>query len=191
MLLNLLASATSAVTSAANEGSAPTKDYTSYLFFGVMIVLIIVYFIFSSRQRKKQREEIEKKMDGIVVGDKITTIGMWVGEVVEILPDGKYVLKTGSDEHTGYITIDRQAIYTIAKPEDMAETEELPTEPPTGEETEDKPVFEETAQSPAEEATEESTEDKPVEEATEEPKAAEEDVFAEQRKATLNGEPRE
>lgn len=137
MLFNFLADE-------ATAGGA--SDYSTYIFIGVMIVLIVVYFIFSSRQRKKQRDEYEKKIEGIVIGDKVTTIGMWMGEVVEILPDGNYVLKTGTDEHVGYITVNKQAIYTIIKPEDV-QAEELPTELPT-----EEPVFEETAGEQAEQA---------------------------------------
>ncbi len=191
MLFSLLASATSAASSA-KDSVGGTKDYTYYIFIFVMIALIVVYFIFSSRQRKKQREEYEKKMDGIVVGDKVTTIGMWVGEVVEILPDGNYVLKTGTDEHVGYVTVNKQGIYTIAKPNEMSEgQEELPTEPPT----EDAPVFEDMAQTSTEQSTEETTEatteetvENQAEETTQE---TVDDEFATQHKATINGEPQE
>lgn len=191
MLFSLLASATSAATSA-KDGVGGTKDYTSYIFLAVMIVLIVVYFIFSSRQRKKQREEYEKKMDGIVVGDKVTTIGMWVGEVVEILPDGNYVLKTGSDEHTGYVTVNKQGIYTIAKPDEMVENEELPTEPPTEETSEEAPVFEDMSQTTTEETSAETTTEETAENQTEETtEETTDDTFATQQKATINGEPQE
>lgn len=151
----------------AADGVGGTQDYSTYIFLGVMILLIVVYFIFSNRQRKKQREEYEKKMDGLAIGDKVTTIGMWVGEIVEILPDGNYVLKTGTDEHVGYITVNRQAIYTIAKPEDE-QVEELPTELPT----EEVPVFED--------MTGEQVEETPVE-----------DALPAQDTVMINGEPQE
>lgn len=191
MLFNLLASASSAASSA-SEGVGGTKDYTQYIFIIVMIALIVVYFIFSSRQRKKQREEYEKKMDGIVVGDKVTTIGMWVGEVVEILPDGNYVLKTGSDERVGYVTVNKQGIYTIAKPDEMLEGQDtLPTEPPTSETLEETPVFEDMAKPATEETTAETTEENTENQTEETTETTEDDAFAATHKATINGEPQE
>lgn len=192
MIFNLLADSSSAADSVGGSNGF------QYVFLAAMLVLIVVYFIFSGRQRKKQKAEYEKKMEGIVPGDVVTTIGMWVGEVVEILPDGNLVLKTGSGEHVGYVTINKQGIYTVSKKEEEP-AEGLPTEPPTDidgvfagvDDNAQTEVAdnEEVTDTEAQEASQASDSGEQAENGSESAEQA--DDFNAERSALLNGEPRE
>lgn len=91
--------------------------YVIYIFIGVMLLMLGGMWIFNNRRYKKQQQEREDKMNSLSVGDKIVTIGMIVGEIVEKNEDGTFVLKTGSEENAGYITIRDAAIYQIIKKE--------------------------------------------------------------------------
>ena len=87
--------------------------YTLWIFLGVMIVLLGGMWFFNNRRYKKQQQEREEKMNALSVGDKIVTIGMIVGEIIEKKEDGTFVLKTGNEENVGFITIREAAIYQI------------------------------------------------------------------------------
>lgn len=144
----------------AETASGGASDFYIWIFIGILAVVVIAIWIMNNRRYKKQQEERQEQMNAIAVGDKIVTIGLVEGEVVEIGEDS-YVLKTGSDSNPGYITIQSGAIYRIMKPE-TAISEELP-EPISDEPAE---PFEETAEAPADEAADESMneseDDKPI-----------------------------
>ena len=88
-----------------------------WVLLGVMVLLIIGSWFLNNRRYKKQQQEREEKMNSLRIGDTIVTIGMLVGEIVEILDDGNYVLKTGNGENVGYITVQPNAIYQMLKKE--------------------------------------------------------------------------
>ena len=90
-------------------------QYTMWIFLGIMVLLLGGMWFFNSRRYKKQQQEREDKMNSLAVGDKVVTIGMWIGEIIAINDDGTYLLKTGNDEFSGYVTIQQAAIYQILK----------------------------------------------------------------------------
>ena len=103
-----------------------------WVLLGVLIVAVIVIWIMNNRRYKKQQKDREEQVGAIAVGDKIVTIGLIEGEVVEI-GEGTYVLKTGGDNNVGYVRIQSGAIYQIQK-RDAADVEygaDIPSEPVT------------------------------------------------------------
>jgi len=146
MIWNLLdGSASAGVSEAAATGG---NNYMMIIMLIAIAVLMVVYFLFSNRRRKKQEAEINEMMSALKPGDKILTIGRWRAEIVEVTEDGLFVVKTGSDEHPGYLTIEKEAIAHIFKQEENAENlpDELP--PAEGEQQENEPsddVFQEEA----------------------------------------------
>lgn len=164
-ILNLLSSAASG--GSASGTATQGKSWTNWIFLGAIVVLLVVYFIFSSRSRKKQQEQIEEKMSKLKKGDKIKTIGMIIGEIVEVNDDGTYLIMTGNAECFSYMTIDKQAIYQIVEAK-----QEEPAAEPFGEAAEAAPATEEATEEVKEEATEEpaaeeATEEAPVQESGE------------------------
>ena len=108
-------------------------SYTMWIFLGVMVLLLGGMWLFNSRRYKKQQQERENKMNSLSVGDKVVTIGMWIGEIVAINEDGTYLLKTGDGASFGYVTIQQAAIYQILKDNAPADFREVETASETSE----------------------------------------------------------
>lgn len=109
----LLAAATDSAATTSSAGAAGGGDFFST--WGIWIILLavlVVMFVFNFRARKKQETEMKNKMDALKPGDNIETIGRIYGTIVSIDNDNETILiKTGDDEHCGYIKIDKLAVY--------------------------------------------------------------------------------
>lgn len=81
-------------TTAAPTGGMPA--WTTYIFYGVLIVGIILVFWFMSRKQKKQDKEINDMRNGLRVGDEVTTIGGIVGRIVQVKEE-TVVIETSRD----------------------------------------------------------------------------------------------
>ena len=82
-------------TTAAASGSG-MPVWTTYIFYGVLIVGIILVFWFMSRRQKKQDKEINDMRNGLRVGDEVTTIGGIVGRIVQVKEE-TVVIETSRD----------------------------------------------------------------------------------------------
>lgn len=88
----------------------------------IIVVILVAFFVWNFISQKRKQKNFEETVHAIRPGNKVTTIGGVMGEVVEVNPDeGTFVLRTGtSDEaNCSYMKFDMQAIYkTDAKPEE-------------------------------------------------------------------------
>ncbi len=76
------------------------------VFFVLMIVMTIV-------PQRKQKKKMQEMLSSIQVGDKIMTIGGFVGNIVSIDGDNdRYVLNVGSEESPTLVTVIKNAIRT-------------------------------------------------------------------------------
>ena len=121
-----------------------TNGIASLVMLGFLVVLFIVMLVVSNRQKKKQQKEIQEKLDSLKVGDRVKTIGLICGIVVDVNPEeNTFVLETGKGNHGSFIKFDKSAIYQISskKKEDKkveettAEVENTKTEEEVKEET--------------------------------------------------------
>ncbi len=88
--------------------AAWNNTYTMYIILGAFLVLMIVMTIIPQRKQKKKQEEM---MNSIQVGDKIMTIGGFVGTIVEYDPGtDQYVINVGTEEAPTHVTIIKNAI---------------------------------------------------------------------------------
>ena len=125
------------------------KNYASLIMLGFLVVLFIVMLVVSNRQKKKQQKEIQEKLDSLKVGDRVKTIGLICGIVVDVNPEeNTFVLETGTEDKKSYVKFDKGAIYqtapaqgsAVAAEETKAEEpapvqEEVKSEEPAAEET--------------------------------------------------------
>ncbi len=86
------------------------NSYAMYIILGVFLVLMIVMTVIPQRKQKKKQQEM---MNSIQIGDKIMTIGGFVGKIVEYDPGtDQYVINVGTDENPTNVTIIKSAIRT-------------------------------------------------------------------------------
>ncbi|MFW5780572.1 MAG: preprotein translocase subunit YajC [Bacillota bacterium] len=75
---------------------------------GVFFVLMIVMTIVPQRKQKKKMAEM---LSSLTVGDKVMTIGGFVGVIVSVEADNdRYVLNLGTEESPVNVTVIKNAI---------------------------------------------------------------------------------
>ncbi len=118
-LFNLLAEA---VTDAASN--APQKANNGWIIWVIFGVLILVMIVPSFLRNKKEKKAYEEKMANLVVGAKVRTIGLIVGEIIS-MTDQTVTLKTGDAENFSFVTVEKRAIYEIIPDDAFADSEEV------------------------------------------------------------------
>jgi len=79
-----------------------------YVGFGVLIIGMLAMTIIPQRKQKKKMEQM---MSSIGVGDKIMTIGGFVGTIVEFNEEsGRYTVNVGSEEAPVNVVLIKNAI---------------------------------------------------------------------------------
>jgi len=53
-------------------------------------------------------------INNLRVGDKIKTIGGFIGTIIEVCEDGAFIIETGSATKKSYMKVDKSAIYASA-----------------------------------------------------------------------------
>lgn len=89
---------------------ADTAAWLMPVILGVFFVLMIVMTIVP---QKKQKKKMQEMINSIQVGDKIMTIGGFVGTIVEYdAATDNYVINVGTPENPTNVTIIKNAIRT-------------------------------------------------------------------------------
>ncbi|MBO5007913.1 MAG: preprotein translocase subunit YajC [Clostridia bacterium] len=97
------------------------------MLFPFLILFVLMYFMIIRPQRK--RDKLTKQMlDGLIVGDKILTIGGVVGKIVQI-KDDEICIETGSAKEKCVVCFKRTSVSEVIKP--APETKQQPTPIPT------------------------------------------------------------
>ncbi len=87
-----------------------TQSWVMPVILGVFFVLMIVMTIIPQRKQKKKQAEM---FNSIQVGDKIMTIGGFVGTIVEYdAANDQYVVNVGTVENPTHVVIIKNAIRT-------------------------------------------------------------------------------
>ena len=100
-LMNLLAdaAATTATTDAAaateTMGTGATIIYYAVQFVPMILIFVVFYFLLIRPQRKRDKQERDMR-NSIEIGDEISTIGGFIGRVVNI-KDDVLVIESSSD----------------------------------------------------------------------------------------------
>jgi preprotein translocase subunit YajC len=79
-----------------------------WVLMGALVVLMIVMTVIPQR---KQRKRMAEMMQGLGVGDKIMTIGGFIGRIVDIDGDN-YTVNVGTDSAPVHVTLIKNAIRT-------------------------------------------------------------------------------
>ncbi len=86
-------------------------------FVMMMVVLFAIMYFMIIRPQKKREKLTQEMLNGLVVGDKIVTIGGIVGKITQI-KDDNLVLETGSSSEKSYIKVYRWSVKEVLKPAD-------------------------------------------------------------------------
>lgn len=101
---------------AAAAAGTPTDATGGMLQFIIMMVVLFAIMYFMIIRPQKKREKLTKEMlAGLVVGDKLVTIGGIYGKIVKI-KDETLILETGSESDKSYIKVARWAVKEVIKP---------------------------------------------------------------------------
>ncbi len=81
----------------------------------IMIVILAVFFVamilMSVIPQRKQKKKMQEMMGSLSVGDKVMTIGGFVGTIVEINQDSdRFLINVGTDDEPTKVTVVRNAI---------------------------------------------------------------------------------
>ncbi len=84
--------------------------------FVVMMVVLFAIMYFMIIRPQKKREKLTKEMlAGLIVGDKIVTIGGIEGKITQI-KDESLVIETGSAADKSFVKISRWAVKEVLRP---------------------------------------------------------------------------
>ena len=84
------------------------SDYIMFIVLGAFFVLMIVMTIIPQRKQKKKMQEM---MNSIQVGDKIMTIGGFIGTIIEVNEEtGRYTINVGTEEQPTNVVIIKNAV---------------------------------------------------------------------------------
>lgn len=100
----------------AAQTAANVNPTGSMLQFIIMMVALFAIMYFMIIRPQKKREKLTKEMlDGLIVGDKLVTIGGIYGKIVKI-KDDTLILETGSEGDKSYIKVARWSVKEVVKP---------------------------------------------------------------------------
>lgn len=96
--------------------SAATAGAGGMIQFVIMMVVLFAIMYFMIIRPQKKREKLTKEMlAGLIVGDKIVTIGGIEGKITQI-KDESLVIETGSAADKSFVKISRWAVKEVLKP---------------------------------------------------------------------------
>ncbi len=128
------------LSSGTTEGAEGGNNWSSYIFLGILVVFFIGMMIFSSRSQKKRQKKVQDMIDALKVGDKVKTIGGFIGTIIEVCEDNAFIIETGSTTKKSYMKIDKSAIYAST---DTASAKAEDTTKPADKQVYDEVVTEE------------------------------------------------
>lgn len=106
-MLNLANIALLCADTTESDGSS---SWIMLVILGVFFVAMILMTVIPQRKQKKKMQDM---MSSLAVGDKIMTIGGFVGAIVEINAENdRYTINVGSDENPVNVTVVKNAIRT-------------------------------------------------------------------------------
>ena len=86
-----------------------------FSFIITMVMLFAVMYFMVIRPQKKREKLTREMLAGLIVGDKIVTIGGIEGKIASI-KDESLIIETGSATDKSYIKIARWAVKEVTKP---------------------------------------------------------------------------
>ncbi len=94
-----------------NLGLLCADSNNSWIMLVILGVFFVAMILMTIIPQRKQKKKMQDMMSSLSVGDKIMTIGGFVGSIVEINAESdRYTINVGSDENPVNVTIVKNAI---------------------------------------------------------------------------------
>lgn len=81
----------------------------------MMVALFAIMYFMMIRPQKKREKLTKEMLAGLIVGDKIVTIGGVIGKITSI-KDDEIVIETGSPSEKSYVKFQRSSVREVLKP---------------------------------------------------------------------------
>lgn len=92
------------------DAASGTSTWWMIGILGIFFVLMIVMTIIP---QKKQKKKMAEMFNSLSVGDKVMTIGGFVGTILEIdAPNDRYIINVGTEDSVTSVVIIKNAIRT-------------------------------------------------------------------------------
>ena len=86
---------------------------TTWWMIGILGIFFVLMIVMTIIPQKKQKKKMAEMFSSLAVGDKVMTIGGFVGSIVEIdAPNDRYIVNVGTEESPTYVVIIKNAIRT-------------------------------------------------------------------------------
>ena len=86
-------------------------DATAYIMLIILVVFFVLMIVMTIVPQRKQKKKMQEMMNSIQIGDKIMTIGGFVGTIVDYdASTDQYVINVGTEESPTNVTIIKNAI---------------------------------------------------------------------------------
>jgi preprotein translocase subunit YajC len=86
---------------------------STWVMIGILGIFFVLMIVMTIIPQKKQKKKMAEMFNSLSVGDKIMTIGGFVGVIMEIdAPNDKYLVNIGTDENPVNVSIIKNAIRT-------------------------------------------------------------------------------
>lgn len=90
-----------------------TAGGSTWWMIGILGIFFILMIVMTIIPQKKQKKKMAEMFNSLSVGDKIMTIGGFIGVISEIdAPNDRYIINVGSEAAPVNVTVIKNAIRT-------------------------------------------------------------------------------
>ncbi len=102
------------------QGAADGAARSPFYSIGLMVVLFLIMYMIIIRPQKKKQKKIEEMRNELMPGNRVTTIGGFVGKVKKVDDDEIYLVLNDDTKH---FVVKRWAIQSVLDKEEAKEIE--------------------------------------------------------------------
>lgn len=90
---------------------AATSGGSTWWMIGILGIFFVLMIVMTIVPQRKQKKKMAEMFSSLAVGDKVMTIGGFLGIIVEIdAPNEKYIINVGTEETPVNVAIIKNAI---------------------------------------------------------------------------------
>jgi preprotein translocase subunit YajC len=88
-----------------------TSTSTTWWMIGILAIFFVLMIVMTIIPQKKQKKKMSEMFSSLAIGDKIMTIGGFVGSIIEIdAPNDRFIVNIGTEENPTTVVLIKNAI---------------------------------------------------------------------------------